>query len=112
VRRSERNNSADTKVSEEGGGKRCSRCWSTESSLEARDEDHSEAGCSPAVHGRSMVEQRSICSPWKGHHARAGGCPEEAVTPWGAPCWSRLLAGPVDPWREELMPKQVCWQGL
>jgi len=31
VRLCERNNSADTKVSEEGRGRRCSRCWSRES---------------------------------------------------------------------------------
>jgi len=35
VKRCERNNSADTKVSEEGGGRRCSRCCSRESSLAA-----------------------------------------------------------------------------
>jgi len=40
-------------------------------------------------------------SPRKGPHARAGGCLNEAVTPWGAPHWSRLLPGPVDPWREQ-----------
>jgi len=51
VRRCERNNSADTKVSEEGGGRRCSTCQSRDSSLSARDEDQSEAGCCPAVHG-------------------------------------------------------------
>jgi len=50
VRRSERNNSADTKVSE-GGGRRCSRRRSRESSLAAHDEDHGEAGCLTAVHG-------------------------------------------------------------
>ena len=26
--------------------------------------------------------------------------------------WSRLLAGPVAPWREEPMLEQVCWQDL
>ena len=30
----------------------------------------------------------------------------------GSPRWSRLLAGPVDPWREEPTLKQVCWQDL
>jgi len=29
------------------------------------------------------VEQISTCSPWKGPHARAGGCLKEAGTPWG-----------------------------
>ena len=61
---------------------------------------------------KSMMEQISTCSPWKGPQPRAGGYLKEAVTTWGAPCWSRLLPGPADPWREEPMPKQVCWQGL
>ena len=65
--------------------------------------------CSP---WRSKVEQISTCSPWKGPHSGAGGCLKEAVTPWGAPRWSRLLPGPADPWREEPMLEQVCWQGL
>jgi len=46
----ERNNSADTKVSEEGGGRRCSRHQSRDSPA-ARGEDHGEAGCAPAAHG-------------------------------------------------------------
>ncbi|GAB0185264.1 epimerase family protein SDR39U1 [Grus japonensis] len=37
----------------------------------------------------------------------AGGC-----DPVGSPRWSRLLAGPVAPWREEPTPEQVCWQDL
>ncbi|GAB0179482.1 AN1-type zinc finger protein 5-like [Grus japonensis] len=39
--------------------------------------------------------------------APKGGC-----DPMGSPCWSKLLAGPVDLWREEPMPEQVCWQDL
>ncbi|PKU45558.1 hypothetical protein llap_4132 [Limosa lapponica baueri] len=27
-------------------------------------------------------------------------------------CWSRLLAGSVDPWREEPTLEQVCWKDL
>jgi len=42
------------------------------------------------------VEQISTHSPWKGSHARAGRCLKEAVSPWGAPCWSRLVPGPVE----------------
>ncbi|GAB0203952.1 AN1-type zinc finger protein 5-like [Grus japonensis] len=38
--------------------------------------------------------------------------PEGGCDPVGSPCWSRLLAGPVDPWREEPTLKQVCWQDL
>ena len=30
--------------------------------------------------------------------------------PVGSPRWSRLLAGPVAPWREEPTLEQVCWQ--
>ena len=30
----------------------------------------------------------------------------------GSPRWSRLLAGPVDLWREEPMLEQVFWQEL
>ncbi|GAB0203369.1 AN1-type zinc finger protein 5-like [Grus japonensis] len=38
--------------------------------------------------------------------------PEGGYDPVGSSCWSKLLAGPVDPWREEPMPEQVCWQDL
>jgi len=47
----ERNNSADTKVSEERGERRCSRHWSRDVSPAACDEDHGEAGCPPTAHG-------------------------------------------------------------
>ncbi|GAB0203842.1 AN1-type zinc finger protein 5-like [Grus japonensis] len=39
--------------------------------------------------------------------ALEGGC-----DPVGSPCWSRLLAGPVAPWREKPTLEQVCWQDL
>ncbi|GAB0186261.1 AN1-type zinc finger protein 5-like [Grus japonensis] len=38
--------------------------------------------------------------------------PEGGCGPMGSPQWSKLLAGPVAPWREEPMPEQVCWQDL
>jgi len=92
VRLCERNNSADTKVSEAGreGG--------------ARDPRAENFPLQPVI--RTTVRQIVPL------HTRAGGCLKEAVTPWAAPSWSRLLAGPVDPWREEPTPEQVCWQGL
>jgi len=78
VRICERNHSADTKVSEGGGG--------GAPGTRARDppaacgEDHGEAGCSTAAHG--------------GPHAGAGGCPKETVTLWrahtGAGSWQDL----------------------
>ncbi|GAB0209272.1 EH domain-containing protein 4 [Grus japonensis] len=33
--------------------------------------------------------------------------PEGGCDPVGSLCWSKLLAGPVDPWREEPMPEQL-----
>ena len=39
--------------------------------------------------------------------ASKGGC-----DPVGSLRWSRLLAGPVAPWREEPTLEQVCWQDL
>ena len=38
--------------------------------------------------------------------------PEGGCDPVGSPHWSRLLAGPVAPWREEPTAEQVCWQDL
>ncbi|GAB0206511.1 epimerase family protein SDR39U1 [Grus japonensis] len=38
--------------------------------------------------------------------------PEGDCDPVGSPRWSKLLAGPVDPWREEPTLEQVCWQDL
>ncbi|GAB0187363.1 AN1-type zinc finger protein 5-like [Grus japonensis] len=38
--------------------------------------------------------------------------PEGVWDPMGSLCWSKLLAGSVDPWREERTPQQVCWQDL
>ncbi|GAB0189092.1 AN1-type zinc finger protein 5-like [Grus japonensis] len=38
--------------------------------------------------------------------------PEGGCDPMGSPRCSRLLAGPVDPWREEPTLEQVCWQAL
>jgi len=37
---------------------------------------------------------------------------EGSCEPMGSQRWSRLLARPADPWREEPKPEQVCWQGL
>ncbi|GAB0178075.1 EH domain-containing protein 4 [Grus japonensis] len=38
-------------------------------------------------------------------YAPKGGC-DTVENPY----WSRLLTRPVDPWREEPTPEQVCWQ--
>jgi len=36
--------------------------------------------------------------------------PKVGCDPMGTPRWSRLLIGPVDPWREESMLEQVCYR--
>ncbi|GAB0179550.1 AN1-type zinc finger protein 5-like [Grus japonensis] len=40
--------------------------------------------------------------------------PEGGCDPVGSPCWSRVLAGPVDPWREKPTPEQdsqvIIWK--
>ncbi|GAB0188211.1 EH domain-containing protein 4 [Grus japonensis] len=38
--------------------------------------------------------------------------PEGGCDPMGSPRWSRLLAGPVDPWREEPTLEQFGPEGL
>ena len=53
---------------------------------------------------RSMVEQISTCSPWRIPH-QSRWMPKGGCDPMESPCWSRLLAGPVDPWREG----SPCW---
>ena len=64
--------------------------------------------CSP---WRLTVEQISTCSPWRTPH-RSRWMPKGRCDPMGSLRWSRLLAGPVDPWREEPRLEQVCWQDL
>ena len=103
MRRCERNNSADPKVSEEGGGggARDAGAGSLSSQPVMKTMVRQAVPCSP---WRSMVEQISTCSPWKGPHAGAGECLKESVTPWGA----RAGAGSwQDLWREEPTLEQV-----
>jgi len=105
-------NSAGTKVSDEGGG---GGGPGARDSPAAHAEDHGEAGCSPAPHGGP---QRSRYPPAAhgGPHTGAGRCLKEVVILWKAhagagswhdlwPCGEReadagagLLAGLVTPW--------------
>ncbi|GAB0177027.1 hypothetical protein GRJ2_000167900 [Grus japonensis] len=100
-RRCEKNNSADTKVSEEGGGG-----------------DAPGAGAEIPLQPveKTMVRQAVPLQPMEVDVEDP--MPEQMETPEGG-CdpvailsWSRLLAGPVAPWREEPMLEQVCWQDL
>ena len=108
MRRCERNNSADTKVREEGGGGGAPGAGA-------------EIPLQPV--GKTMVRQAVPLQPMEVHggadihlqpmedptpeqvDAPKGGC-----DPVGSPCWSRLLAGPVE--TQEPMLEQVCWQDL
>jgi len=80
VRLCERNNSAGTKVSEEGGGKSASGTIA-EISLQPME-----------VHGGADIHQQHTEDPMTGQvDPPKGGC-----DPVGSLHWSRLLAGPVD----------------
>ncbi|GAB0175667.1 mitochondrial enolase superfamily member 1 [Grus japonensis] len=48
-----------------------------------------------------MVEQRFHLQPVEDPTQEQVEAPEGGCDPVGSPCWSRFLAGPVDPWREE-----------
>ena len=94
-------------------GRRCARHRSRGSPA-APGAARGEAGCAPAAHGGPWAGSRDPPAARGGPHARAGGCPEEAVTSWescaGAgswqdlctrgdrsPCWSRFAASACDP---------------
>jgi len=60
------------------------------------------------VHSGADIHLQPVEDPApKQVDATYGGC-----DPVGSLCWSRLLPGPADPWREEPKLEQVCWQGL
>ncbi|CAM9267070.1 unnamed protein product [Bubo scandiacus] len=97
VRMCERNNSADTKISEEGGGGGAPGA-------------RAEIPLQPLV--QTMVGQAVPLQPVDDPTPEQVDVSEGGCDPLGSPCWSRLLAGPVDPWRQEPMLEQVCWQDL
>jgi len=92
VRLCERNNSADTKVSEEGGG---GGAPGTRAEIPLQPVEQimttQAVPCSP---WRSTVEQISIYSPGR-TPCQSREMPEGGCDPVGSLCWSRLLAGPV-----------------
>ncbi|GAB0183154.1 hypothetical protein GRJ2_000780700 [Grus japonensis] len=106
VRICERNNSAPRSVQTEG-----------EEVLQAPEprfpcgEDHGEAGCPlqpMEVHGGADIHLQPTEAPMP----EQVDAPKEGCDPVGSPCWSKLLAAPVAPWREEPTSEQVCWQDL
>ena len=110
VRLCERNSSAGTKVSAEGGGG-------------GAPGTRAEIPLQPLM--KTMVRQAVTLQPTEVNSGadmhlqpmedptpEQVNAPKEGCDPMGSPCWNRFLAGPVDPRREEPMPEQVCWQGL
>ena len=60
------------------------------------------------VHGGADIHLQPVEDPT----AVQGIAPKGGCDPVGSPRWSRLLAGPLDPWREEPTLEQACWQDL
>jgi len=111
VRRSERKNSADTKVIEEGGGGGAQNVGAESLHLQLM----MKTMVRKVVHLQSMVVHSGAdiyLQPMEGTPRRSRWMTEGSGDPVGSPRWSRLLPGPVDSWREEPTPDQVCWQGL
>lgn len=98
VRICDTNNSAGTKITEEGGR----RCSGHQSRGSLGGEDRGEARLFP------QWSRYAPCSP-RGSPCRGGWVPEGGCGPGESPCWSRLLTGPVL-FREEPTLGQVCWQ--
>lgn len=101
-----RNSSTDNQVREEGEGRGRHCNWD---SPKARGAAHGEAAVLLQPTEDHMDAEINL-QPVKETHTRAGGCPKEAVTLWGAvlekfPSWQ----GPADPGREEPIPEQVSW---
>ncbi|GAB0188269.1 EH domain-containing protein 4 [Grus japonensis] len=110
VRICERNSPAATKVSAEGGGGDAPGARA-----EIPLQPVEKTMVRQAVHLQPMEddgEQISTCSLWRTPCQSRWRHLKEAVTLWVSPCWSRLLAGPLAPWRQDTMLEQVCWQDL
>jgi len=60
------------------------------------------------LHPMEVYGGADIHPRWMDGMMGSGGCLQEDCDPVGSPRWSRLLEGPVDPWREEPMLEQVC----
>ena len=109
VRICERNSSPDTKVSAEG---------------EVGGAPGSGAAIPLQLMEKTMVRQAVPLQPMEVHcgadiHLQTMedptplqvDTPEGGCDPMESPHWSRFLAGPVDPWREEPTLEQISWQG-
>jgi len=109
MRPRERNNSADTNVSEEGGGGGAPGTRA-EIPLQLMMKTIVRQAVPlqfMEVQGGADIQLQSMEDPHRSRWMPEGGCDL-----MGSLCWSRILAGPVALWREEPMLEQVCWQDL
>ncbi|GAB0183371.1 hypothetical protein GRJ2_000802400 [Grus japonensis] len=110
VRICERNDSANTKVSEEGGGGDAP-CAGPEIPLQPVE----KTMVRQAVPLQTMEVYSGAnihLQPMEDITLEEVEAPEGGCDPVGSPRWSRLLAGPVAPWREEPTLEQVLLAGL
>ncbi|GAB0184620.1 hypothetical protein GRJ2_000927300 [Grus japonensis] len=110
VRICERNNSADTKVSVDGGGGGAPGARA-EIPLQPMEKTmvRQTVPLQPMeVNGGADIHLQPVENPT----LEQVETPEGGCDPMGSPHWSKLLAGPVDLWRKEPTPEQVCWQDL
>jgi len=111
VKLCERNNSADTQEREEGGGGGTPGAGAEIVPLKPLMKTMVRQAVplkSMEVHSGTDIHLQ----PMEGTPCRSNWMPEGSWGPVGTPRWSRLLPGPVDPWREEPKLEQVYWQGL
>ncbi|GAB0178424.1 hypothetical protein GRJ2_000307700 [Grus japonensis] len=110
VRICERNNSADTQVSADGGGGGAPgvRAEIPLQPLEKTMVRQAVPLQPMEVDGEADIHLQPMEDPMPEQVEAPEGCSD----PLGNARWSKLLADPVDLWREEPMPEQVCWQDL
>jgi len=108
VRICERNNSSDTKVTEEAGG---GGAPGTEAEVPLqpvlKTVVRQAVPLQPMeVHGGADIHMQPREDPTPQHM----DVPEGGCDPVESPHWSRVLAGPVAQWKEEPTLEQICWQ--
>ncbi|GAB0177095.1 epimerase family protein SDR39U1 [Grus japonensis] len=94
MRRCERNNSADTKVSADGGAGGAPGAGA-EIPLQPMEKTMVKQAV-PLQPMEDDGEQRFHLQPVEDPTAEQVEAPEGGCDPMGSPCWSRLLAGPVE----------------
>ncbi|GAB0182083.1 epimerase family protein SDR39U1 [Grus japonensis] len=108
VRRCERNSSADTQVSAEGGG---GGAPGARAEIPLQPMEKTMVRQAVPLQPMEVDGGADIhLQPMEDSTPEQVETPEGGCGPMGSPRWSRLLAGPVALWKEEPMLEQVCWQ--